>query len=49
MSLYSNQEMEEIGEGLGKIFAESKYPKTYLCLYLSVIATTSYYLIYNYL
>jgi hypothetical protein len=48
MSLYSNQDMEEIGEGLGRIFVESKYPKTYLCLYLSVLATSGY-IIYNYL
>jgi len=47
MSMYSSKEMEEIGEDLGKILIESKYPKTYLCLFISGTILVSSYILYS--
>jgi len=47
MSMYSSKEMEEIGEDLGKILIESKYPKIYLCLFISGTVLVSSYILYS--
>ena len=47
MSMYSSKEMEEIGEDLGKMLIESKYPKTYTCLFISGTILVSSYILYN--
>ena len=48
MSMYSSKEMEEIGEDLGKMLAESKYPKTYACLFISTILLLTGCIWYNF-
>ena len=48
MSKYSSKEMEEIGEDLGKMLAESKYPKTYVCLFISTSLLLTSYIWYNF-
>ena len=47
MSMYSNEQMEEIGEDIAKIVMESKYPKTYVCLFISGVILTSSCIWYN--
>ena len=48
MSMYSSKEMEEIGEDLGKMLIESKYPKTYACLFISTTLLLTSYIIYKF-
>ena len=48
MSLYSTKQMEEVGEDLGKFFIESKYPKTYACLFISTTLLLTSYIIYKF-
>ena len=47
MSMYSSKEMEELGEDLGKMLIESKYPKTYACLFISGTILLSSYIWYR--
>ena len=50
MSIYSNKEIEDLGEDIGKMLSESKYPKTYLYLFISTIFFTTgcvYYILLN--
>ena len=49
MSMYSNQEMIEVGEELGKFLQKTKYPETYFWIGITSIIGISgsifYYLI----